>query len=136
MLDVRQAEKFLQDLSTVRVAADVEALLEQFHDDATFRIVGVGMPAIGKTVIPSALQALVGQFEFIEWQRLEVFVSGNALAVRHRLKVRDRTTGKVAETETSEFLTMRDGRCTSFVQFADTALVVALGIPEKTASSG
>ena len=123
MLDLSTAQDFLTRLSVARVTDDVDTLVSFFTDDGVFRIVGFGEAATGKEAIRSALQGIVQEFEFLEWKQTNVFVNGNDLAARHRLKVRHRKTGTTTDTETSEFLVMSNGHCSSFVQFADTALI-------------
>lgn len=127
MIELCEAETFLTSLSTTRVAGDMDALMTLFHDDAIFAVVGLGEPVNGKAAIHAAVQDLTDSFEFLEWRKLQSVVSNNEIAVRHYLKVRHRPSGTVAETATAEFITLRDGRCSSFIQYADTALVAALG---------
>lgn len=127
MLDLPQAEQFVASVTEVRLTADVDALMALFHADAVFRIVGVGEVVTGKEAIRAALERLVEDFEFLEWQPIKSFVDNDDIVVRQRLKVRHVGSGKIAETETCEFLTVKDGKCTSYVQFADTALIRDLG---------
>ena len=123
MLDLSTAQDFLTRLSVARVADDVDTLAGFFTDDAVFRIVGFGEAATGKEAIRSALRGIIEEFEFLEWKQTKVFVNGNDLAAHHRLKVRHRKTGRTTDTETSEFLAMSNEHCSSFIQFADTALI-------------
>ena len=125
MFDLPKAQDFLKNMASARIRGDVDAIMEFFQDDAVFRVVGVAT-AEGRDDIRAAVQTLVHQFEFLEWDALDVVVHGGSIAVRQHLKVRSRQNGKVAETETAEFLTIKDGRCAAFTQYADTALVVAL----------
>lgn len=126
MIDRAAAEDFLERMRQARVADDLDALLDLFDAEAVFTVVGVGRGARGRDALRAALTDLVETFEFVSWTPIETFVSGNDIAVRHRLKVRHRATGREAETETSEFLSMKDGRCRSFTQYTDTALVAVL----------
>lgn len=129
MLEAGDAERLLEAMRVARVAGDVEGTARFFADDAVFRVVGVGAEARGKDAIRAALANLIELFEFLEWQPVETIVRGNDVATRHRLKVRHRPSGKILETETSEFLSLQDGRCRSFTQYTDTAQVAALIAP-------
>ena len=129
MLDEAEAERFLEAMRVARVAGDAEAAADLFDDEAVFRIVGFEADARGKAAVRAALEELIAVYEFLEWQPLKVFVAGDDIATQHRLKLRHRPTGTVVETQTSEFLSMKDGRCLSFTQYADTAKIAALSAP-------
>ncbi|GEP00468.1 nuclear transport factor 2 family protein [Methylobacterium haplocladii] len=126
MLDRAAVEAFLDRMRRARIAGDCDALLELFDDDAVFTVVGLGPGARGKDAIRTALNGLIEQFEFVAWTPIEIVVNGDEIAVRHRLEARHTATGRTAETETSEFLSMKDGRCRSLTQYTDTALVAVL----------
>jgi ketosteroid isomerase-like protein len=53
-------------------------------------------------------------------------VEGSKAAVRTRIKVTSTVTGQTAETETADFIEVKDGRIISFVQYCDTALAAKL----------
>lgn len=121
-----EAERFLNAMRAARIAGDLDAATDFFDEDAVFTIVGLGADVRGKAAIRDLLSGLIAQYEFLDWRPIQVFVDGDDIAVRHHLTLRHGPSGKVVETQTSEFLSMRDGRCRSFTQYVDTALVSAL----------
>jgi ketosteroid isomerase-like protein len=123
--DQGSVESFLTDVRTARIAGDVEALMGHFAEDATFRIAGAGAPAVGKDAIRDALAGLVEEFQYLEWNPTNVFVAGDELSIRSHVKMRHKS-GRVIETETSDFATLKDGKLSSYVQYVDTALLFEL----------
>lgn len=123
--DQGSVENLLSELRAARMAGDVDTLASHFADDATFRIAGAGDTISGRDAIREALAGLVGEFQFLEWHPVNVFVSENDLSVRSHVKIRHRS-GRVIDTEISDFATLRDGKLASYVQFIDTALLLEL----------
>ena len=126
MLDLQTAEAFISQVRTLRVAGETDKLVDLFDDQGLFWIVGIGEPAIGKQAIRQALEGLVDEFQFLEYRPILIFVHGNHASIRHGIKVRHRPTGTVVGTETSDFVEMKDGRCLSYTQYVDTALIARL----------
>lgn len=126
MLERSAVEQVWGKVRHARVAGDVEAIVAVFGDDATFRIVGHGEPARGKAAIRAALDGLVRRYKFLTYDPIRIFVDGDEAAIRHRLVLQDRATGGTIETETADFLTIKDGRCAAYVQYIDTALAQRL----------
>ncbi len=132
MIDRTTAERLMSDVRDLRVAGDTDGIMALFGDGATFRIVGsatgwpFGEAVAGKDAIRAALADITERFEFLEYRAIKTLIDGDAAAVRCVAKVRHRSSGKVAETETSDFFTFEDGKCSSFTQYADTALAMEI----------
>ncbi len=126
MLQMNAAHAFLGAISDLRIAGNATALSDLFTDDAVFWVQGLGDPVKGKSLVEKALANLIDVYEFLDYKTIKIFIDGDEMAVRRSLKVRHRSSGAVAETETAEFLTMKDGKCSNFIQYADSALAIAL----------
>jgi ketosteroid isomerase-like protein len=132
MLDKPAVEAFLANVHALRVAGDVEGLVALFDDEATFRIVGSAAnwpfteAAVGKDAIRTALRGLVDTFSFLEYRVERALIDGDDVSVHCALKVRHNPSGRIANTEVSDLMTFKNGRCLSYTQFADTALAIEL----------
>jgi ketosteroid isomerase-like protein len=117
---------FLQSLCAARVAGDAEALGKMLGDDVTFQIVGFEDKVTGKAAFMAALRQLIEDFHFVEWRPIHVIAEGDSVAMRCVLKVRHRSKERMEETETADFIELRDGKIVSYVQYADTRLATEL----------
>ena len=129
MQDRANVETLLSDIRAARIAGDLETLAAMFAEDATFRIEGAGPPVSGKQAIREALRGLVDEFQFLEWRPIKTLVDGDEVSIRSRLKIRHSGSGKIVDTETSDFLTFKGDKCSSWVEYVDTALVGDLRQP-------
>ena len=133
MLDQHAIEAFLERVHSLRIAGETEAIVDLFDEDATFRIVGGAAdwpfsgPAVGKAAIRTVIERLVGTFAFLEYRVEKAFFHGPDVSVHCAVKIRHNPSGRTVDTEVSDFLTFRDGKCVAYTQFADTALALELG---------
>lgn len=125
MLERAEAEDFMERMRRVRMAGDLEGAMDLFDDEAVFTLVGLVGNIRGKSAIRDVLADLIDNYEFLDWQPISLFVDGDGLAVRHRLKVRHVPSGQVVDTESCEFVTLKQGRVETFTQYADTAAIAA-----------
>ena len=113
-----------------RMAGNKDAMRRIFAPDAQFRIAGdptliPGVAASAGSAAPT-VEALMDDFEFHDMERLDTIVEGDKAAVYSRVTLSYRGGHKVT-TELYDLWTIdQDGRVTSMLQFADTALVARL----------
>ena len=125
-------ERIIREAYAERRRGDVEGACRFFADDAQFALAGapaaspVPMRVASRDAIRQTVAALIAGFEFLEHDILSVIVEGDKAAVHSRVRLRAPASGEEAVTETADFLTFRDGKIVSFVQFCDTALAARL----------
>jgi ketosteroid isomerase-like protein len=132
MADRDAIEKLIKGAYAARVGKDVDAAMKFFAPDATFQFAGAAAasPAAvrvqGATDLRATFTALIAAFDILELTLLTSVIEGDKAAMHWRVKVKYNPTGDVHETELFDLWTIVGGRATSFVQFADTALVAKL----------
>jgi ketosteroid isomerase-like protein len=132
MADRDSIEKLIKDAYAARVRKDVDAAMKFFAPDASFQFAGsaAASPAAvrvrGESDLRASFSALIAAFDMLELTLLTSVIEGDKAAMHWRAKVKYNPTGEVHETELFDLWTIVGGRATSFVQFADTALVAKL----------
>ena len=132
MAGTHTIEKLIKDAYAARVAKNLDAVMTFFAPDATFQFAGspaaspAAVRATGVADLRTTFAALIAAFDILELTLLTSVIEGDKAAMHWRVKVRHNPTGEVHETELLDLWTIADGRATSFVQFADTALVANL----------
>jgi ketosteroid isomerase-like protein len=127
-MDRTSVEQVIRDGYAARLRGDVDVTCQSFSDDASFTIAGspeaspVASSVRGCGNIRDALAGLMGAFEFLHHDFLDVLVEGDRAAVHSRARLRATATGEEVETDFVDLVTVRDGKIESFVQFCDTAL--------------
>lgn len=110
-----------------RQSGDKEALRAFFAPGAAFRIVGQGRLIAGFPVGPAdaleTVDELIDLFRFHRMDRLQVMIDGDAVMIRWAVET-SCAGGPCVETELCDIWTLGDdGKVTSIVEFADTALI-------------
>lgn len=129
MTDRKTVERIVRETYGARLANDVEGTVKPFHANGTFAVSGApglgpsALVAKGAAEIRAGLETLIGAFEFLELEFLNLLVDGNEAAARVRVKMRVSATGEIIETDLGHFWTIEDGKVASVVEFRDTALV-------------
>ena len=126
MLERHAVESFLSHLRTLRVAGDADKAAEHFTDDAVFRISGFGEPTTGKAAIREALRGLMAEFAFLEFRPIHTLIDGDHVAMCSALKIRHEPSGRIVDTETFDFVTLKDGKIAAYHQYIDTRLAAEL----------
>jgi ketosteroid isomerase-like protein len=114
------------------VRGDVEAIPALFDDDPHFELVGaqtaspVALRVRGAGDFCARLTDLVRTFKFHSHDFITLVIEGANVAVRGRPEITSTITGETVVTELADFITVKDGRIASFVQFCDTALAARL----------
>jgi len=112
-----------------RDRGDLDYLMEAFHPDAAFTLVGdkqgldVAGSVQGHRSLREALGGFIATFQFVERQILSELVEGDRAAVHSRLVVRHNPTNKTRTTECLDLFKFQDGKIIELIEFADTALV-------------
>jgi ketosteroid isomerase-like protein len=139
MSDRASIERLIKDAYAARVANDLNAVMSFFAPDATFQFAGsrAASPAAvrvqGAADLRATFAALIAAFDILDLALLASVIEGNNAAMHWRVKVRHNPTGEIHETELFDLWTIDGGRASSFVQFADTALVASLMARTNTA---
>jgi ketosteroid isomerase-like protein len=132
MPDRASIEKLIKDAYAARTAKDLDTVMRFFAPDATFQFAGsqAASPAAvrvqGAVSLRETFGALIAAFDILELSLLASVIEGNKAAIHWRVKIKHNPTGEVHDTELFDLWTIEDGRTSSFVQFADTALVASL----------
>jgi ketosteroid isomerase-like protein len=132
MTDRATIESILKNAYAARVRGDVEATVGFFADGAVFALAGashaspVALRCTDTAALRGALAGLVQAFEFRDHQILDLFVDGGKAALHTRVRVRAAATGEEETTEMADFVTFRDGKIVSFLEFCDTALAARM----------
>jgi ketosteroid isomerase-like protein len=113
---------FIEKTYAARKAGDVDAVAKVFAPDAVLRLPGF-VKAEGAPEIRTTLKALIGDFEFLEIDPLDLIVEGTRAALHWRLKFRHVPSGQIRETEVCDVWRFQNGLVVSFTQFCDTAMV-------------
>jgi ketosteroid isomerase-like protein len=128
-----QMESTLKALYAAREKGDVDGVMKDVADDATFELNGrgtgvaaMGTASRGKAAIRSAVQDLVANFRFQSWKPVTFVVDGEKVMVHWTAQITFIPTGKSDKFDTVDAVTFRDGKIVDFRQNTDTALVMSL----------
>jgi ketosteroid isomerase-like protein len=141
MSDRSSVEKLLREAYAARVRGDIETIGRIFADNARFEVAGSSqvsaIPARvdGAGQIRPLISQMIKTFEMSDLRILSMVIEGSKAAVHWRVKVRSSVTGETADTQLMDFIEVKDGRITSFVEFCDTALASRL-MGQSLARSG
>jgi ketosteroid isomerase-like protein len=125
-------EQFVREVYAARVAGDVEAIVCHFAPDVDFALAGdpAASPLAGRLKgaikLHAQLELLVQGFKFNSYDIVTLVVEGSSAAVRAKANITSLITGATVDMELGDFIEVKDGRVTSFVQFCDTALAAKL----------
>jgi ketosteroid isomerase-like protein len=128
MTDRQAIENLLEELYAARVRGDLETITRLFAANATFQVAGTDdaspMPTLvkGNSGITSLMQSMITNFEVSDFTVLEMLIDGGSAAVRWQGTFLYTKTGSMFTTELADFITIADGKVTSFIEFLDTAL--------------
>lgn len=130
MLDRDAILDIIDEAYAARVRGDKDALARCWAEDAHFKIAGDPAPFKSLTFETdepmNAIGDLIDRFEFSELTRVGSVVEGRQAAIRWEVTVRTKGHEPI-RTELMDLIGLGDdGRITSFVQFADTASILAL----------
>ena len=126
MANPASIEQVLERVRIARVAGDLDALMAEFDEHPTFRIVGFGDPSVGREAVRETLRRLIDLFDFVAYRPISTLIVGTDVVMRYGLTVRHRPSGRTADTENSDHLVFAGERCSSYIQHVDTALITRL----------
>jgi ketosteroid isomerase-like protein len=127
-----EVEQLVRKLYAVRVAGDVDEILRLMAPDVDFALAGdpKASPVAGRLRGSESLRAqlamLVQGFTFNSYDIVTLVVEGPNAAVRAKANITSMITGANVDMDLADFITFKDGRAVSFVQFCDTALAAKL----------
>ena len=127
-----EIERIIRQAYAARKRNDLDECLEVFADMSEFRMAGaavtspVAMASKGGIELRETLGRLINSFEWIDHTIVSIVIDGSKAAVHGRIKMESTFTGDVVETDVADFIEVRDGRITSFIEFCDTALAARL----------
>ncbi|MEZ5786546.1 MAG: nuclear transport factor 2 family protein [Xanthobacteraceae bacterium] len=128
MTERAEIERIIRQAYAARKRNDLEGCLKVFADKPVFRMAGshvaspIAMVSTGQVELRETLEKLIQAFEWIDHTIVSIVIEGSKAAVHGRVKMESAATGDVVETEVADFIEIRDGRITSFIEFCDTAL--------------
>jgi len=127
-----EVEQLVRKLYAARVAGDVDEIVRCMASDVDFALAGdpAASPVAGRLCGSDKLRAqlvqLVAGFKFNSYDIVTLVVEGSNAAVRAKANITSAMTGATVDMELADFITVRDGRAASFVQYCDTALAAKL----------
>jgi ketosteroid isomerase-like protein len=116
---------FVEKTYAARKAGDLEGVVKAFAPNAVMSLPGF-VRAEGADEIRTTLKALIGDFEFLEINPVDLIVEGTRAALHWRLRLRHAPSGEIRETEVCDVWRFQNGLVVSFTQFCDTAMVAEL----------
>ena len=130
MLNREAVLNTIDEAYAARVRGDKDALGRYWAEGASFKIAGDPAPFKSltfQTYEPmNAIGDLMDRFEFSDLQRISAIVEGGQAAIRWEVTVKTQGHEPI-RTELLDLIELDDdGRIQSFVQFADTASILAL----------
>jgi ketosteroid isomerase-like protein len=135
MTDRAEMEKIVRAAYAARVRGDVEEVVRCFAPDAHFELRGdptaspVPVRTAGADQLRPRMAELTRLFTFHNHEIITLVIDGANVALRSRVALTSTLTGRTVETELADFIEVKDGRITSFVQYCDTALAAKLLAP-------
>lgn len=132
MLDRAGTEALIRAAYAARVRGDVEGILSWFDPNARFELLGdpaasaAPTRAAGTEQLRHSFAELTRLFKFQRHEIIALLIDGAQAALRSRVTLTATLTGRTVETELADFLEIKDGRISSFVQYCDTALAAQL----------
>ena len=79
----------------------------------------------GKERMVERLGALADEFDYLEFELIDLLVDGDKAASRVRMKLRNKQTGKEFTNHSGHFWTFEGNKCVHFIEYYDSALVMA-----------
>lgn len=128
MTDRQAIENLLEELYAARVRGDLDTVSKLFAANATFQVAGADdaspLPTFvkGDVGIKSLMQGMIANFEVSDFTIVEMLIDGPSAAVRWQATFLYTKSGRMFTTELADFITVADGKVTSFIEFLDTAL--------------
>ena len=111
---------------------DSDAVLKNFDNSFTFHFVAderyskYSGAAVGKDGFLGRAAELQKDFAYLGFEQIDMITEGDRVAVRHKMRMKRRTTGVEFALEVADFWTVRDGKAVELVEFYDTALLKKL----------
>ncbi len=81
---------------------------------------------VGRHGVQSAIDAVDGMFEFLDFMIEDILVDGNGVAVRCWIRLKATQTGVVTELDVFDHFRLADGLIIEYTQFLDTASLAAV----------
>jgi ketosteroid isomerase-like protein len=112
-----------------RGKGDLDALMEAFHPEAVFTLVGdkkaleVTGSVHGRAGVREALRDFIATFDFVDRHILSEVVEGDRAAVHSCIVVRYGPTKETWTADCLDLLTFKDGKIIEMIEFADTAQI-------------
>lgn len=123
-------EETIRSGYAARVRGDIEGTMEIFADDAVFRLnargTPLGEPATGKESIRAAMQQLIDNWRFDDWQEQSLLIDGNKAFLHWTARVTFVPANKSETFDVFDVVEFRDGKVVHFQQSTDTALLMTL----------
>jgi ketosteroid isomerase-like protein len=133
MTSRNEIEETIRSAYAARIRGDLEGVLACFAKDAVFEINGrgSGVEALsGATqdadVLRTTMKALMDTFHFDDWKEIALLVDGENASLHWRALVTNTATKKADVFDVFDFITVRDGKISKFLQSFDTALAMSL----------
>lgn len=128
-----QIEETIKSLYVARVKGDLDGTLRDIADDAVFGLHarGTGAPQLsapiaGKASIKAAIGALIADWQFKDWQQIDLLVDGEKAMLHWRASVTNTKSNKSEVFDVFDVIKFRDGKIVDYQQSTDTAMMMRL----------
>ena len=129
MTDREQIKSLIEQAYEARRTENIDALMAAVHPDCKFEIAGAkplaqaaGI-AQGHAQLRETLTALIGNFQFVRRDFLNMVIEDGRAAVHSRVVLRFVPNGKTETTEIIDLWKFENGKIIELTEFVDTALV-------------
>jgi ketosteroid isomerase-like protein len=126
MSDRAEVENVLRAVYAARVRGDVDEIMRQLDPDVHFEIAGdpgaSPVPGIvrGVSALRPHIAELIRLFRFDRYDLLSTLVDGAKASARVRVRITSTQTGVSADSEIADFIELKNGRISSYLQYVDT----------------
>ncbi|WP_332683570.1 nuclear transport factor 2 family protein [Bosea sp. (in: a-proteobacteria)] len=132
MVERAVVEALIRDAYAARHRGDLDALMDCFHPDCSYRLAGgpdaapMFMRPDGQAAVREQMAGLIATFVFSNIEELAMTVDGDTATLHWRADVACTPTGRMGTFEIMDVFTFADGKLKSVTQFTDTAGVARL----------
>lgn len=126
MTPMNANREVIEGMFAAYVAGDVPTLMERFHPEIVWQIVGPPQAqpffrrVIGRDAVLDAMMSISEIYWLRSYHLAELLVDGDTAAARSIVEFLHRRTQRLVRTELVQWIRVRDGLITEFREFHDT----------------
>lgn len=128
-------ESLIRTAYEARYRGDLDALMDHYHPDASYRLAGLAQPDAmfvqprGREAVRAQMDGLIKAFVFSNVREHALTVDGDSATLHWSADVLCVPTGRSHSFEILDLFTIADGKVKTLVQFTDAGAVARLMAP-------